>query len=432
MFINILIIVLLILVNSYFAGSEMALVSINDNKIRLMAESGDKKAASVKKLLSEPSRFLSTIQIGITLAGFLSSAFASDAFADILANSIISIGVPISYNILKPISVVVITLILSYFTLVFGELVPKRLAMQQAEKFSMKVVGPLQFLAAVTAPLVKLLTLSTNFFVRLAGGNPYADEEEVTEEEIRMMIDVGEEKGTIDEIEKVFINNVFDFDDKVVADVMVHRTRVVAISLDSSLDDIVEIINSEKFTRIPVYEDSIDNIVGVLHVKDLLLYFTNNRENLPFDIKNFIRKPYFVPESKKLDELFRELQVKKIHMVVVVDEYGGTAGIITVEDLLEEIVGSILDEYDEEEYKYEKLDESTYLFDGSISLNQVAELIGVILPVEEYETLSGYVIGQLGQIPEEDEKPVVELDNLVFKVEEIEDKMLSRIKVCKV
>jgi putative hemolysin len=432
LFINILIIVLLILVNSYFAGSEMALVSINDNKIRLMAESGDKKAASVKKLLSEPSRFLSTIQIGITLAGFLSSAFASDAFADILANSIISIGVPISYNILKPISVVVITLILSYFTLVFGELVPKRLAMQQAEKFSMKVVGPLQFLAAVTAPLVKLLTLSTNFFVRLAGGNPYADEEEVTEEEIRMMIDVGEEKGTIDEIEKVFINNVFDFDDKVVADVMVHRTRVVAISLDSSLDDIVEIINSEKFTRIPVYEDSIDNIVGVLHVKDLLLYFTNNRENLPFDIKNFIRKPYFVPESKKLDELFRELQVKKIHMVVVVDEYGGTAGIITVEDLLEEIVGSILDEYDEEEYKYEKLDESTYLFDGSISLNQVAELIGVILPVEEYETLSGYVIGQLGQIPEEDEKPVVELDNLVFKVEEIEDKMLSRIKVCKV
>jgi putative hemolysin len=432
LFINILIIVLLILVNSYFAGSEMALVSINDNKIRLMAESGDKKAASVKKLLSEPSRFLSTIQIGITLAGFLSSAFASDAFADILANSIISIGVPISYNILKPISVVVITLILSYFTLVFGELVPKRLAMQQAEKFSMKVVGPLQFLAAVTAPLVKLLTLSTNFFVRLAGGNPYADEEEVTEEEIRMMIDVGEEKGTIDEIEKVFINNVFDFDDKVVADVMVHRTRVVAISLDSSLDDIVEIINSEKFTRIPVYEDSIDNIVGVLHVKDLLLYFTNNRENLPFDIKNFIRKPYFVPESKKLDELFRELQVKKIHMVVVVDEYGGTAGIITVEDLLEEIVGSILDEYDEEEYKYEKLDESTYLFDGSISLNQVAELIDVILPVEEYETLSGYVIGQLGQIPEEGEKPVVELDNLVFKVEEIEDKMLSRIKVCKV
>ena len=432
MFINILIIVLLILVNAYFAGSEMALVSINDNRVRLLAEGGNKKAVSVKKMLSEPSRFLSTIQIGITLAGFLSSAFASDAFADLLANWFISIGVPISYNVIKPISVVVITLILSYFTLVFGELVPKRLAMQQAEKFSMKVVGPLQVLAAITSPIVKLLTTSTNFFVKLSGGNLNANEEEITEEEIRMMIDAGEEKGTIDEIEKVFINNVFDFDDKAVADIMVHRTRVVAISIEYSLEDIIQVINSEKYTRIPVYEDTIDNIIGVLHVKDLLLYFTNNRDNSPFDIQAFLRKPYFVPESKKLNELFRELQVEKIHMVVVVDEYGGTAGIITVEDLLEEIVGSILDEYDEEEHKYEKLDESTYLFDGSISLDQVAELIGIELPVEEYETLSGYVIGQLGQIPEEDEKPVVELDHLVFKVEEIEDKMLSRIKVCKV
>ncbi|NLC43807.1 MAG: HlyC/CorC family transporter [Clostridiales bacterium] len=432
MFTNILIIVLLILANAYFAGSEMALVSINDNRLRLLAEGGNKKAASVKKLLSEPSKFLSTIQIGITLAGFLSSAFASDAFADLLTNWLVSIGVPIASNIIKPISVVVITLILSYFTLVFGELVPKRLAMQEAEKFSMKVIRPLQMLAVITSPLVKLLTLSTNFFVKLAGGNPNANDEEVTEEEIRMMIDVGEEKGTIDEIEKVFINNVFDFDDKVVADIMIHRTRVVAISIESDLKDIIEVINSEKYTRIPVYEDSIDNIIGVLHVKDLLLYFTNNRDNSPFDIQSFIRTPYFVPESKKLNELFRELQVKKIHMVVVVDEYGGTAGIITVEDLLEEIVGSILDEYDEEEHKYEKLDESTYLFEGSISLDQVSDLIGVELPVEEYDTLSGYVIGQLGQIPDEDEKPVVELDHLVFKVEEVEDKMLSRIKVCKV
>ncbi|NLB42256.1 MAG: HlyC/CorC family transporter, partial [Clostridiales bacterium] len=339
MFINILIIVLLILVNAYFAGSEMALVSINDNRVRLLAEGGNKKAVSVKKMLSEPSRFLSTIQIGITLAGFLSSAFASDAFADLLANWFISIGVPISYNVIKPISVVVITLILSYFTLVFGELVPKRLAMQQAEKFSMKVVGPLQVLAAITSPIVKLLTTSTNFFVKLSGGNLNANEEEITEEEIRMMIDAGEEKGTIDEIEKVFINNVFDFDDKAVADIMVHRTRVVAISIEYSLEDIIQVINSEKYTRIPVYEDTIDNIIGVLHVKDLLLYFTNNRDNSPFDIQVFLRKPYFVPESKKLNELFRELQVKKIHMVVVIDEYGGTAGIITVEDLLEEIVG---------------------------------------------------------------------------------------------
>ncbi|HCS76118.1 MAG TPA: HlyC/CorC family transporter [Clostridiales bacterium] len=429
---NIIVIILLVMLNAYFAGSEMALVSINDNKIRLMADAGDKKAASVKKLLDEPGKFLSTIQIGITLAGFLSSAFASDAFADKLAAWVLSLGVPVSYNVIKHVSMIAITLILSYFTLVFGELLPKRLAMQQAEKVSLKVVGPLHVLGAVTSPLVKLLTASTNFFVKLAGGNPYANEEEVTEEEIRMMIDVGEEKGTIDEIEKVFINNVFDFDDKVVADIMTHRTRVAAVSVDSSLDEIVEVISLEKYTRIPIYKESIDNIIGVLHVKDLLKYFTSKQDNAPFEIHNFLRRAYFVPESKKINELFRELQVKKIHMVVVVDEYGGTAGIITIEDLLEEIVGSILDEYDEEEYKYEKIDESTYLFDGSISLDQVAELIGVILPVEEYETLSGYVIGQLGQIPDEGEKPVIELDDLVFKVEEIEDKMLSRIKVCKV
>ncbi|MDD2503416.1 MAG: hemolysin family protein [Clostridia bacterium] len=429
---NIIVIILLVMLNAYFAGSEMALVSINDNKIRLMADAGDKKAASVKKLLDEPGKFLSTIQIGITLAGFLSSAFASDAFAYKLAAWVLSLGVPVSYNVIKHVSMIAITLILSYFTLVFGELLPKRLAMQQAEKVSLKVVGPLHVLGAVTSPLVKLLTASTNFFVKLAGGNPYANEEEVTEEEIRMMIDVGEEKGTIDEIEKVFINNVFDFDDKVVADIMTHRTRVAAVSVDSSLDEIVEVISLEKYTRIPIYKESIDNIIGVLHVKDLLKYFTSKQDNAPFEIHNFLRRAYFVPESKKINELFRELQVKKIHMVVVVDEYGGTAGIITIEDLLEEIVGSILDEYDEEEYKYEKIDESTYLFDGSISLDQVAELIGVILPVEEYETLSGYVIGQLGQIPDEGEKPVIELDDLVFKVEEIEDKMLSRIKVCKV
>jgi putative hemolysin len=430
LFIQILIIVILIALNAYFAGSEMALVSLNDTRIKIMAEDGNKKAVAVKKLLSEPSKFLSTIQIGITLAGFLSSAFASETFADMLVSFLQSIGVAVSAGLLKPIAVVLITIVLSYFTLVFGELVPKRLAMQRAEKTALKVVGPLRFLAAVTAPLVKLLSASTNFFVKAAGGNPHAEEEQVTEEEIRMMIDVGEEKGAIDEIEKVFINNVFEFDDKVVSDIMTHRTRVAAISIDSTLDDIVHLINMEKYTRIPVYEDSIDNIVGILHVKDLLQFFTR-KNGTDFDIRKMIRKPYFVPESKRLNDLFRELQVKKTHMVVVIDEYGGTAGIITVEDLLEEIVGNIFDEYDEEELKFEKLDESTYLFDGSISLDQVSELINVELPVEDYETLSGYVIGQLGQIPNEGERPVVEMDNLVFKVEEMEEKMISRIKVCK-
>jgi len=302
--------------------------------------------------------------------------------------------------------------------------------MQYAERLSLRIVGPLRFLSIIASPLVKLLTVSTNFFVKLAGGNPNADYEEVTEEEIRMLIDVGEEKGAIDEIEKQFIDNVFEFDDKVAADIMTHRTRVVAVSIDSALSDIIKIINEKKYTRIPVYDGSIDNIVGILHVKDLLMYLANNGMN-SFDINKLIRPPYLVPESKKLNELFRELQLKKVHMVVVVDEYGGTAGIITVEDLLEEIVGNIFDEHDEEELKYEKIDDFTYLFDGSISLEQVSKLIQVALPVDDYDTLSGYIIGQLGQIPNEGEKPVVEMDNLVFKVEEIDDKIISRIKVCK-
>ena len=211
---------------------------------------------------------------------------------------------------------------------------------------------------------------------------------------------------------------------------MTHRTKVVAIPVDSTLDDIIKVISTEKYTRIPVYEDTIDNIIGVLHSKDLILYLTRQKDE-PFDLLKLIRKAYYIPETKKLNELFRELQLKKIHLGVVIDEYGGTAGIITVEDLLEEIVGSIFDEHDDEEPMYVKLDESTYMFNGSISLDQVSELINVELPVEEYDTLSGYVIGQLGQIPEEGEKPVLETDHMIFRVEEVEDKTLTKIKVCK-
>jgi putative hemolysin len=428
--INILVILVLIAFNAYFAGSEMALVSINDSRLRIMAEEGDSKAAKVQILLKDPSKFLSTIQIGITLAGFLSSAFASEAYADELVKWAASAGIAVSPTILKPIAVVLITLILSYFTLVFGELVPKRLALQAPEKLAVRVVGFLNFLAKITSPVVKLLSVSTDFFVRLAGGDPDADDEEITEEEIRMLIEVGEEKGAIDAIEKTFIENVFEFDDKVVADIMTHRTKVVAIPVDSTLDDIIKVISTEKYTRIPVYEDTIDNIIGVLHSKDLILYLTRQKDE-PFDLLKLIRKAYYIPETKKLNELFRELQLKKIHLGVVIDEYGGTAGIITVEDLLEEIVGSIFDEHDDEEPMYVKLDKSTYMFNGSISLDQVSELINVELPVEEYDTLSGYVIGQLGQIPEEGEKPVLETDHMIFRVEEVEDKTLTKIKVCK-
>lgn len=430
MFTEIIILIVLIMFNAFFAASEMALVSLNDNKVKLMAEEGDKKAIALLKLLGEPSKFLSTIQVGITLAGFLSSAFASETFAGRLVDLVQNLGIKVSVGLLKPIAVVVITLILSYFTLIFGELVPKRLAMQRAEELSKIVAGPLKLLGFITSPIVKLLTTSTNFFVKLFGGNPNAEDERVTEEEIRMMIDVGEEKGTIHEIEKEYINNIFDFDDKVASEIMTHRIRIAAIPIDTKLEDLAKLINIEKYTRIPVFEDTIDNIIGILHVKDLL-QFLSGKNSAQFDLKKLIRRPYFVPESKKINDLLKEMQLHKMHMTVVIDEYGGTAGIITVEDLLEEIVGNIFDEYDEEESDFEKIDESTYVLDGSISLDTVEELIDVDLPIDEYDTLSGFIIGQLGRIPDEGEQPIVELDDLIFKVEKVEEKRISRIKVCK-
>ena len=426
---ELLLLVMLIVLNAFFAASEIALISLNDTKIKLMADEGNKKAKMVMNVLSEPSRFLATIQIGITLAGFLASAFAAESFAHRLVNLIQMTQVTIPENVLKTISIVIITIILSYFTLVLGELVPKRLAMKKAEPISFFVISPLRYLSVVTSPFVKLLTISTNFFVRLFGVDPNADDEQVTEEEIRMLVDVGEVKGTIDGSEKEMINNIFEFDDKIASDIMTHRTVLFGIPISSSLKDIIDLVKTEKYTRYPVYEDSIDNIVGILNVKDLIKLLDDNDQE--FNLKDIIRRPYFVPASKKIDELFKELQSTKTHMAVAIDEYGGTAGLITIEDLIEEIVGNIFDEYDEDEKEFEKLDENTCIINGVVSLERVKDFLGVNLPIEEYETLSGFLIGQLGRIPGEDEKPIIEFDGLVFKVEKMEEKRISKVKAYK-
>ncbi|MDF2986462.1 MAG: hypothetical protein K0R50_1972, partial [Eubacterium sp.] len=272
---EIIVLLVLILLNAFFAASEIALISLNDNKIRLQAEEGDKKAKLLMNLLSEPSRFLATIQIGITLAGFLASAFASETFAEPLVKYLLEIGVPIPETWLKTAAMFVITIILSYFTLVLGELVPKRLAMKKAEPIARFVAKPLHLLSLVTSPFVKFLTVSTNFCVRLFGVDPNAEDEQVTEEEIRMMVDVGEEKGTIHETEKEMINNIFEFNNKTVSDIMTHRTEVGALPIDASLEEVTTFVNTEKYSRIPVYEDSIDNIVGVMHSKYLIQFLTS-------------------------------------------------------------------------------------------------------------------------------------------------------------
>lgn len=428
---ELLFLLVLIVLNAFFAASEIALISLNDNKIKLMAENGNKKAILLQKLLSEPSKFLATIQIGITLAGFLASAFASESFADRLVNIINALKIPIPENVLKTTAVIAITIILSYFTLVFGELVPKRLAMKKAESISFFVVKILNMLSLVTSPFVRLLTISTNFFVRLFGVDPLAAEEQnVTEEEIRMMIDVGEEKGTIEETEKEMINNIFEFNNKTVSEIMTHRTDIAALPVDSTITEVTSFFNREKYSRIPIYENSIDNIIGVMHSKYLIQFLSEGYGNDNFDLRNFIRTPYFVPTSKRTDELFQELKQNKNHLAIIIDEYGGTAGLVTLEDLIEEIVGNIFDEDDEVEKYIEKIDDNTFVIKGSVSLDEVQEALGVNFS-DDYETLSGFITGHLGRIPEKGDKPIIEYEELVFKVEEVKKKKVSKVKVCK-
>ena len=424
--ISLLVLVILIFVNAFFASAEIAFISLNDAKIEKQAKEGNKKAKKIKKMLKEPSKFLATIQIGITLAGFLSSAFAADAFASELApklNELIDLGIS-TWN---TISIIIITIILSYFSLVFGELVPKRIAMRNPEKIAFGTIGVIRFIHFITSPVVNFLNFSTNLICKLFGIGPQ-DESTVTEEEIRMMVDVGEEKGSIEEEEKELINNVFEFNDKTVSEVMIHRTEVYAIEIGSNIEDILSELKEYKYSRIPVYDENIDNIVGVLFIKDLLAYVYTKKEA---KIKKLMRPTYFVSESKPINEFFKEMQRDKQQLAIVLDEYGGTAGIITMEDIIEELVGNIFDEYDDVEKDYEKIDENTFMIDGSVSIYELRKILNVDIPEGDYDTLSGYLIELLGRIPKDDEKPVIETEKVTYKIEEYEEKRIIWVKACK-
>lgn len=428
MFTEIVILIILIMLNAFFAASEIALISLNDTKIKTMADSGHKKAKLLHSLLSEPSRFLATIQIGITLAGFMASAFAAESFAGTMAQYLYSIGVPISQSILETISIVVITLILSYFTLVLGELVPKRIAMKKFEPIAMFAVTPLTILSKISAPFVKMLTSSTNFLVRLFGVDPNEIDEQVTEEEIRMMIDVGNESGAIKETEKIMINNVFEFNNKTVSDIMTHRSHVISIPLDFTLAEVAHVINTERYTRFPVFEDSIDNVVGILHAKAIINYIDADQKPA-FALPDIIYKPYFVPTSRQIDELFKDMQKNKVHIAIVIDEYGGTAGIVTMEDLVEEIVGNIFDEYDVEEHEIEQIDENSYVVVGTKNLRELGDYLQIELPYDQYDTLNGFLIGQLDRIPNIGEQPIIEYEGCRYEVVEVVEKRISKVKL---
>lgn len=426
---NIILLLFLILLNAFFAASEMAFVSLNDNKIDMLAEEGNSKAKVVKHLLNEPTRFLSTIQIGITLAGFLNSAFAADSFSGPISNWLAGIFPSIGLGTLQTVSVLLITVILSYVQIVLGELVPKRIAMRHAEKFSFMVVGPMRVLSVIASPFVKLLTVSTNVLLRLVGIDPNETDSEISEEEIRMMVDVGQEKGGISTSERTMINNIFDFDNSEVSDIMTHRTEIEAIDSEASLAEVIEIVDREKYSRFPVYKESIDNIIGILYVKDLLTYLMN-RSNEQFILSEHLKTPYFVPDSKKTDELFFEFQKTKVHIAIVIDEYGGTGGLITMEDLIEEIMGEVFDEYDEEEEpEFTQVNEDEYTLQGSMDLEDVAKLLKIEMPEDEFDTLSGFIVGSLGYLPDEEDHSMIEFGGYQFTIVSVEDKVVKEIHV---
>ncbi len=425
---QLIMLVLLIALNAFFAAAEIAFISLNDARIEKQAKEGNKKAKQIEKMIKSPSKFLATIQIGITLAGFLSSAFASDAFAEKLAPMLYNLMPFISFNVWKNIAIIIITIILSFFTLIFGELVPKRFAMKNYEKISFATIGIIRAISVVTAPFVKFLTIVTNSVSKLFGVGEN-EEESVTEEEIKMMVDQGEEKGTIKEEEKELINNVFEFNDITVSEIMRHRKDIFAVDINISSEELLQELSEEeyRYSRIPVYDETIDEIKGILYVKDVL----KNVNKKSFKVKNVIKDAYFVSQNRLINEVFKELQKNKKQIAIIVDEYGGTAGLITMEDILEELVGDIFDEYDKEEKEYEEIDTNTYLLSGSMTINDVNKLLNASIPEGDYDTLSGYLQDKLGRIPEEEELPTIDTETVTYKIVEYEDKRILKVKACK-
>ena len=428
MFLQLIILVILIFLNAFFAATEIAFISLNDAKVEKQAKEGNKKAIQIQKMLKSPSTFLATIQIGVTLAGFLSSAFASDAFAEKLAPILYQIMPFLNLGVWKSISIILITIILSFFTLIFGELVPKRLAMKNYEKISFWAIGIIRVISIITSPFVRLLTFVTNKISKLFGVREN-EEEAVTEEEIKMMVDQGEEKGTIKEEERELINNVFEFNDITVSEIMRHRKDIFAVDINISKEELLEEISEEeyRYSRIPVYDETIDEIKGILYVKDVL----KNINKKTFKLKNVIKDAYFISQNRLINEVFKEMQKNKTQIAIIIDEYGGTAGLITMEDILEELVGDIYDEYDEEEKEFEKIDENTYLLNGSMTIYDVNKLLDSKIPEGDYDTLSGYLQDKLGRIPEDEETPIIDTESVTYKIEEYEDKRILKVKACK-
>ncbi len=417
---------LLILINAFFASTEIAVISLNDNKLRREAEAGDKRAKLMLKIAQSPTTFLSTIQIGITLAGFLGSAFAADNFAGRITDYFVNrVGVTfVSASTINTLSVILITIILSYFTLVLGELVPKRIAMKKSEAVARFACGIINGISKVMRPVIWFLTISTNGVLKLFRISPEDEEEEVSEEEILYMVDVGEEKGKIEKSEKEMIANIFEFNDMTAEDVMVHRKDIRFVWTDMSHEEIVSLIRESGLSRFPVCGEDVDDVKGILITREFLL---NGEQQEKKPLEQLIRPAYFVPESVRADVLFRNMQKNKVHMAIVVDEYGGTSGLVTLEDLLEEIVGNIYDESDPMEIReITELQPGLWRVAGSTELDVLREKLRVDIPEnDEVDTLGGLIIGELSNVPEDGSTVDVKIYGMEIHVDEIRDRRIE-------
>lgn len=420
---QLLFLALLIFINAFFSAAEMAIVSCNKNKIKVLAETGNKKAKRLLTLINEPNRFLSTIQVSITLAGFLASAVAATGMSDDVSGLLQMFSIPYSDQI----AVLIVTIILSFITLVFGELFPKRLALIHSTKVALASVRYIIFFSKLSAPFVWLLSASVSLLLKITKQDKDFTEEEFSEEEVKSLIEVGQELGVLKEEGAKMISSIFAFDDKSAYEVMTPRTEVFAIDIDDPEEEYIDELMRLRYSRIPVYEDDMDNIIGILNVKDFLI----NARQYGFDnlkIRDILRQAYFVPESKKIDILFRDLQNAKQHIAILIDEYGGFSGIVTMEDLVEEIVGDIADEYDEEDTKeITKIDDNNYRLLGSISLDDLNEELGLNLESEDSETLGGFVLELHGEIPKPGQRPKVEYENYLFTIEKVSDRRIETV-----
>ena len=424
--------VILIALNAIFASAELAVLSVNETKLERLAAQGNKKAKRLYKLTREPARFLSTIQIAITLSGFLGSAFAADGFSDPLVDWVLSLGIALPRETLDTIAVIIITLILSYFTLIFGELVPKRIAMKKSESLALAISGVVSGISVLFKPIVWLLSISTNAVLRLCGIDPNEDEEQVSEEEIRMLVDAGSEKGAIDEHERDFIQNVFAFDDLTAEEIAVHRTEVIILSMEDTMEDWDKTIHESRHTLYPVCEDSADNIIGILNAKDYFRLDANSRENA---MKYAVKVPFFVPETIKADVLFRKMKKTRNTMAIVLDEYGGMVGIITLNDLVEQLVGDLGEETLEEQMEephVEQISENTWAVIGNVELNDIEQALQTEIGLEDVDTFTGLIFRELDMIPLDGEQDI-ELDfkGLHIHITKIEDHQIAYATVSK-